>query len=290
MTTNATKKAQEANAPIKAEVKPKTIPNYYEKSDAYFSEDKKANRFLAIVENVEKSQKGYKFKPLTLSIFDKDEKNGYVDAVDNYHKIMYLTKSTKAKDTALIKVLQFLSVDNKTIHEIRLANLHDLIVQNVARFVQRMKDDAREVKKAKEEVIDGLKSVIAVYNNTGEMPSGWTKSLDATRQDLEKAEKDLKAFLETDIYEPAKISQVTAITFRKYMEFTLGGFCNRIDIVDNYITTEEKRLNNRWNNEIKKAVKAGISSEVINGYIKNNDFDGLSKLRKETNKAKKESK
>lgn len=272
-----------------------TVKNYYNMESVIYSDSKQVARLFAIVESVERSQNGYKFKPLSKADFGEEfleEFKEYLNAVDEYHKALYISASSEYKDEKLIKVLCKLSTENKTINKIVKADIHDILVKSTTRFIQRMKAERREEKAELLKDIELFKGLISYIIENGKSPDGIEKTwtLEEAREHLATAKKKVEEIESSDSFEKAKISQVTPATFRKYFELFIGSMLStKVEsVIEEYITMEDRTLNKKWKRGRKQALEVEMPAEIFDGYYQNRNWEGLKAEIKERRKAMEE--
>lgn len=267
--------------------------DFYNMQLATYTAGKEAMRIKQIIENVNQSQNGYKFATLNKDDLGNDY-SAYMTAVDMYHKSLYQSESTVTQDKYLIDILCLLSVKNDDIPVILSKNIHNEVAKFTVRQVQRMTPEGREKRDEIGGRLEAAKEIVEYYNERGKMPlitdeDGNETPLDMTiaqaKQYVESIKLELDELLKSAVYEAAELSAVTLGTFKKNFELFLGGMLSEVNIMGGYVTLEERKMNNKWNKQKKRAADVNIPENIFMEYWKRQDIDGLKKLIKEKREA-----
>lgn len=289
-TATAEKAKAKKTTPETVTTESTTGTNYqalYKNCPYVYTDKKNAARIGAIIENCRRAENGYKFKTLTGKDNFTDDKKQYTEyreAADLYMSMLYLSKSTVSKDKALRNVLCALSANKDQITKLVKKDLHDTLIKNTLKNRQNMTEEgAKERAKilaAREEIEE---KGIMTDPETGKIT---VLTPEAKEEKLATLKKQLEDLYASKVFEKAELCQVALGTFIKSMEMLIGNVLVDNDIVQEYLTLADKKLNQKWTKLNKKSIAAGIDAETFAEYHAKRDSDGLKKLIAEKNAEK----
>lgn len=215
---------------------------------------------------------GIGFKTLTSADFngDKVQFSLYRDTLDEYHKMLYISTRTTAKDKALLKVLETLDFTEEEAKAVKEDNLHQFLIQVCTKKSKVKTDFGKELLAELKEEKESLLADTKISESARE----------AGLKDL-KERRNAVLYNTNGVWEPVKLAKVSETSFREAFELVLARTMLGLETNSEYGETRlEKRLNNKWRKLKDKATLAGIDSDTFEKYHGKRDADGLRALIK----------
>ena len=241
-----------------------------------YTQKKENNRIGTIRRNVKASRNGnesFRFESLNSKAFedDKQEFTAYKNAVDNYHKLLTISKGGKTLDNALRDCLRSLCLNPTEIEKAVKANLHRQLSVSAYKFSQKMTADARDELKGLQTRLESAKLGFI---------DGEKVSEDKSKEEEKRLEGSIASLKASNVYEIASLKQVSSNVFRKQFELFIGGFLEGESVFDAFVTIEERAESKKWTRYAKQCVKFGVSEEVYKELLEKGDADGMKKVIK----------
>lgn len=222
---------------------------------------------------------GKGFKVLNATDFNgnKVQFSLYRDSLENYHKMLYISRRNPAKDKALLKVLEVLDFKEEEKAVLKKADIHNNLVLLCTKKSKVKTDFGKELlnelKEEKEKLLLADTKVSASAREAG-------------LKDI-RDRRNTVLYATEGVWEPVKLAKVSEASFREAFEIVLGRTILSLELkIDFGETRVGKRLNNKWRKLQEKATLANVASDTFEKYHEKNDADGLRKAIEASKKKK----
>lgn len=115
-------------------------------------------------------------------------------------------------------------------------------------------------------------------------------SEEAKANEINTIDEEIKKIRNGNSYELEIYHQLNANAFKKQFENAVAYMLLKLKMNEDYQDLEQRTNTHKWNKMKKRAVEAGLSKEVIMGYVATEDYSGLRKAVEDANVAANEEK